>query len=142
MVEENISQEFRLKNIDETRNYFLEEVEQNELMNRKHKKFCTTYIEQVLILAPAITRCISFSAFSSWLGIPIRIRSSAIGLKICAMAAGIKKYRSMIKNNKKNHDKMVLLAKSKFNSIEVLTSKALTDSTISHNEFALINNVL
>ena len=24
MVEENISQEFRLKNIDETRNYFLE----------------------------------------------------------------------------------------------------------------------
>ena len=29
MVEENISQEFRLKNIDETRSYFLEEIEQN-----------------------------------------------------------------------------------------------------------------
>ena len=38
MVEENIRQEFRLKNIDETRNYFLKEIEKNELMIRKHKK--------------------------------------------------------------------------------------------------------
>ena len=29
MVEKNISQKFRLKNIDETKNYFLEEIEQN-----------------------------------------------------------------------------------------------------------------
>ena len=33
MVKENISQEFRLKNVDETRNYFVEEIEQNELMS-------------------------------------------------------------------------------------------------------------
>ena len=38
MVEENISQKFRLKNIDEINNYFLEQIEQNELMRRKHKK--------------------------------------------------------------------------------------------------------
>ena len=30
-----MSQEFTLKNIEETRNYFLEEIEQNELMSRK-----------------------------------------------------------------------------------------------------------
>ena len=40
MVEENLSQEFRLKNIDKTRSYFLEEGEQNELMCRKQKKVC------------------------------------------------------------------------------------------------------
>ena len=39
MGEENISQEFRLKNIDETRSYFLKEIEQNELMSKKQKKF-------------------------------------------------------------------------------------------------------
>ena len=39
MLEENISQEFRLENIDETSNYFLKEINQNELMNKKHKKF-------------------------------------------------------------------------------------------------------
>ena len=42
MFEENLSQEFRLKNIDETRNYFLEKIEQNQLMSKKHKKICTT----------------------------------------------------------------------------------------------------
>ena len=42
MVEENISQELSLKNIDETRNYFLEETKQNELMSRKHKKIYKT----------------------------------------------------------------------------------------------------
>ena len=30
MVEENISQKFRLKNIGETRNYFLEEIKKKE----------------------------------------------------------------------------------------------------------------
>ena len=42
MVEENISQEFRLKNIDETRNYLIEEINRNELMSKKNKKVCTT----------------------------------------------------------------------------------------------------
>ena len=42
----------------------------------------------------------------------------------------------------KKHDKIVLLAKSKLNSMGVLISKALIDSVISHDEFVLINNVL
>ena len=37
MVEENISQEFRLRNIDETTNYLIEETNRNELINKKHK---------------------------------------------------------------------------------------------------------
>ena len=57
------------------------------------------------------------------------------------MAAGIKKYKSVIKKKKKKHDKIVLLGKSKLNSVEVLISKALIDSNISHDEFVLINNV-
>ena len=58
-------------------------------MNRKHKKVCTTlnYYEHFLILASTITGCISMSAFASLHGIPIRITSSSIQLKICAIAA-------------------------------------------------------
>ena len=143
MVEENISQGFRLKNINETRNYFLEEIKQNELMSRKHKKVYTTvnYAENFLTLTSTITGCISISAFASLVGIPIGITSSAIGLKICVLAAGIKKYKS-IKKKKKKNDKIVLSVKSKLNSIEVLTSKDLIESSISRNEFVLINNVL
>ena len=51
-------------------------------------------------------------------------------------------YKSLIKKKKKKYDKIVLLAKSKLNSIEVLISKTLIDSNISHDEFVLINNVL
>ena len=51
-------------------------------------------------------------------------------------------YKSIIKKKKKKHDKIVLLAKSKLNSIEVLIYKALIHSVISQNEFVLINNVL
>ena len=39
MSEENISQEFKLKSVDETRNYFIEEINRNELLSKKHKKF-------------------------------------------------------------------------------------------------------
>ena len=87
-----MNQEFRLKNVDEAR-HFLEEIEQNKLMSRKHRKVCTTlyYIEHILILATAITECISICAFVSLLGIPMGITSSEIGLKNCAIAATIKK---------------------------------------------------
>ena len=39
MIQEKVSQEFRLKNINETRNYFIVEVKQNELMSKTPKRF-------------------------------------------------------------------------------------------------------
>ena len=58
MIEENISQEFRLKNIDEARNYFLEEIKQYESMSEKRKNIYTTlnYITHFVILASTISR--------------------------------------------------------------------------------------
>ena len=115
-------------------------------MSRKFKKVCTSlnYIEHFLILASTITECISISAFDSLLGVPIVITSSAIGLKICTITAGIEKYKSITMKKKKKHDKIVFLAKSELNSIELnsLISKALKNSNISHDEFILINYVL
>ena len=139
-----MDQEFRSKNINKTRNYFLDEIEQNELMSEKHKKDCTNlnFIEHVLTLVSTIAGCISISPLASSIGIPIGIRSSAVGLKIPAIAAGIKKYTLIIKKTKKKIDKIVLLAKSKLTNIEVLVSKALIDSNIIHEQFVLISNVL
>ena len=100
------------------------------------------YIEHFLILGSTMTGCVSISDFASIVGIPTTIASSAFGLKICAITATIKKYKSIIKKKKKKHDKTVLLAKSKLNSIEFLISKSLIDSVMSIYEFVLINNVL
>ena len=111
--------------------------------SRKHKAFCTTlsYIERFLVLTSSISECISISAFASLLGIRIGITSSPIRYKICAIAARIKKYKSIIKKKEKKHDKIVLLSKSKLKSAKVLISKALISLIISHDEFVLMNNV-
>ena len=97
MSEENISQEFRLKNVDQTKNYFLEEIKQYKLMSRK-QKVCSTlnYMQHFLIIASTITGCISVSAFASLLGIPIGVTNSGIGLKNCSVTATIKKYKKII----------------------------------------------
>ena len=94
------------------------------------------------VQASTITGIISISAFTSPLGSPIGITSSAKGLKICAIAVEIKEYKPVIKKKKKKHDKIVLLAKSKLNNIELLISKVLIDSNTSHNEFVFRNNKL
>ena len=107
-------------------------------MIKKHKIVCTvcTVCRVCIVIG-----CIYISAFSSLVGISIGITSSLIELTICAITAGIKKYKSIIKKMKKN-DKTVLLAKSKLNKIDILISKTLIDSNISHDEFVLINNML
>ena len=80
-------------------------MDQNELMGRKHEKVCTTlnHTAHFLILASSTTGCIWISVFASLLGIPVGITSSATELNICAIAAGMKKYKPIIK--KKKHDK-------------------------------------
>ena len=49
MSEENISQEFRLRNIDETRNYLIKKIDQHELMSMRYKNVyrVLSYIEHL-----------------------------------------------------------------------------------------------
>ena len=96
----------------------------------------------MLILAPTVTGSVSISAFVSLVGVLFGITSSAVEIKIFAITAGVKKYKSIIKKMKKKHDKIVLSGKDKLNTIEVLIYKALIDSYISHDEFVSENNKL
>ena len=66
-----VSQEFRFKNIDETKNYFIEETSQNKMMSNGHKKVCKVlnYIENLPISVSTVTGCGSISAFTSLVGI-------------------------------------------------------------------------
>ena len=55
------------------------------------------YVEKLLIIASTITGCVSVSSFALIVCISVGITSSAVGLKICAIAAGIQKHKSIIK---------------------------------------------
>ena len=93
----------------------------------------------MLILVSIVTDFVSISTFSSLFSVPVGIPSSAAGINISRVTAGIKKDKSIIK--KKRHDKILLLGKDILNTIEVLISKALIDSYYSHDFFS-VNRVL
>ena len=67
--------EFRFKEIDETRNYLLDEIKHNDLMSEKYKKTCKylNYVEHLLILFSTVTGCLSTSAFASLVCVPVVI---------------------------------------------------------------------
>ena len=94
------------------------------------------YTEHIFILISTVTGCVSISAFGYLFGIPTGIISSAIGVKICVIIAGIKKYKSVFTKIYKKHYKILLLAKPYLKSV-----KSLIDSNISHHDFVLIINV-
>ena len=96
----------------------------------------------MLSLVSTITSCVSISAFVSLVCVPVAITSSAVGIKICAITAGTRKYKSIIKKKKKKHDKIAFLGKDKLNTIEILISKVLIDAYFRHDEFVSIINVL
>ena len=76
--------------------------------------------------------CVLIYSFALLVGIFVGIAISAVGMNICALAAEIKKSKSIIKKKKKKYDKTVLLGKAKLSAIEVLLSKGLIDLYISH----------
>ena len=104
-------------------------------MSKKHKNVfrALNYFEYILIFVSATSGCVSKSAFASLVGSSIGIARSALALKICALIAPIKKHNSIIKEKRKNQYQIVLLAKTKLNIKEVVFSKALIDSYISHD---------
>ena len=71
----------------------------NDLMSEKHKTTCKylNYVEHLLVLASTITGSLSLSALTSLVATPVDIESPAVGLKICAITAGIKKHKLIIK---------------------------------------------
>ena len=85
-------------------------------MSKSIKKLNLNNIDHLFTVIFTITGSISISAFTSLVGVPIVMTSSAIGLKVCAITVRIKKYKSIIKKKRKKHDKIALIAKPKLNS--------------------------
>ena len=70
-----------------------------------------------------VTGCVSIPTFASLVGIHIEILSSSVGTKINSITTEIKKFKSLITKKKKKHDKIVWVAKTELNTLEVLISR-------------------
>ena len=71
-------------------------------------------------------------------GAPVGIASASFTLIFSLTTGIIKKLLRITRNKNKKHDKILMLAKGKLDSIETLASQALIDMEISHEEFNAI----
>ena len=71
---------------------------------------------------------------------PVGIARASFTLVFSLTAGIIKKLLSITRNKKKKCDSILMLAKSKLNSIKILVSQALIDMGLSHDEFVTILN--
>ena len=91
-----------------------------------------------MIVLSAATGGVSIISFTSFVGAPVGIASASFTLIISLATGIVKKILNITRKTKKKHDKILMLTKSKLNSIETLISQALIDMEISHEEFITI----
>ena len=131
----NLSEQtkFRLSEIIKIENYFHQEINQRKSCSKKLNKYVTTfdYIDKILIVLSATSGGVSIISFTSIIGVPVGIASVSFTLIFSL---------NITRKKKKKHDKILMLAKSKLNSVETLLSQTLIDMKISHKEFITILN--
>ena len=131
---------FRLYEIKKIENYFINEINERKSYSKKLNKYVTIfdYIDKILIILSATTVGISVISFTNIIGAPVRIASASFTLIFSITTGIVKKLLGTTRKKKKMHDQILMLAKSKFNSIETLISQALIDMNINHEEFIAI----
>ena len=98
------------------------------------------YVDKILIVLSATTSGVSIISFTSTIGKSVGIVSASFSLIFSLTTAVVKKLLNLTINKKKKHDQLLMLAKSKFNSIETLIPQALINLDITHEEFITILN--
>ena len=131
---------FRLYEIKKIENFFINDINQQKVYSKKIGRYVTIfdYIDKILIVLSATTSGVSIISFTSTIGKSVGIVSASFTLIFSLTTGIVKKLLSITSNKKKKHDHLLILAKSKFNSVETLISQALGDLDISHEEFILI----
>ena len=131
---------FRLSEIIAIENYFYQEINQQKSYSKKLNKYVTIfdYIDKILIILSVTSSGISIISFASAIGASAGVVSASLTLIFSITTGILKKLLDIIRKKKKRYDKIIMLAKSKLNSIESLISQALNDLDISHEEFTTI----
>ena len=127
----NLSEQtkFWLSEIIGIENYFHQEINQRKSCSNKWSKYVAVfdYIDQAWIFLSVASGGVSFISFTSIAEAPVRIASASFTLLFSLTTVIVKKLLNIARKKKKKHDKILMLAKSKLNSIENLISQALID---------------
>ena len=135
-------QQGRINKINEIKDYFIAEIKERELMSKRLSKYIASfeYLDKSLIVLSVATSRISIASFVTVIGTPVGIMSASCSLAFSITTGFVKKFLKTIRNKKKKHNKIVMLARSKLNSTESKISEALINNEISHVDFMTIIN--
>ena len=135
-------QQFRLNKINEIKDYFVAEIKERELISKRRSKYIASfeYFDKSLIVLSVTTGSISIALFGTVIRAPVGIASASFSLAFLTSTGIIKKLIKTARNKKRKHSKIVMLARSKLNSIERKVSEALINNEISHEDFMTIIN--
>ena len=135
-------QQFRLNKINEVKDYFIAEIKTRELMSKILSNYIASfdYFNKSLIVLSVTTGSISIASFATVIGAPVGMMSASCSLAFSITTGFVKKFLKTIRNKKKKHNKIVMLARSKLNSIESKISEVLINNEISHEDFTTILN--
>ena len=130
---------YRLNEITKIENYFNQEINQRKICSKKLSKYVATfyYIEKILIVLSATSDGVCIISSVSVVGTPVGIAGASFTLIFSLTTGIIKNMLGLTRIKKKKHDKILMLAKSKLNSIETLVSQALNDMEISYYYYYL-----
>ena len=136
------NQQYSLNKISEIEDYFIAEIKERELMSKKLSKYISffDYFDKSLIVFSVTSGGVSIASFATVIGVPIEITSASLSLAFSLCAGLVKKLLKATRNKKKKHNKIVMLARSKLNSVESKISGALTNNQINHEDFIAIIN--
>ena len=135
------NQQFRLNNVNEIKKYFIANITERELMSKRLSKYIASfdYFDKSLIVSSA-NSSISIASFATVIGTPVGIASPSLSLTFSSSTGLVQKLLKTTRNKKKKHNKVVMLARSKLNSIESKISEALINNEISYKDFVKIIN--
>ena len=136
------NQQFRLNKISKIEDYFIAEIKERELMSKKLSKYISffDYFDKSLTVLSVTTGGVSITFFATVIGIPIGITSASLSFEFSLCTGLVKKLLKTTRNKRKKHNKTVMLARIKLNSIESTISEALISNQISHEDFITIIN--
>ena len=142
----NNQQQFRLNKINEAKKCFLAEIREWESMSKYIASF--DHFDKSLIVVTARSASIFIASFATVIGAPLGIASASFSFAFSMTTRIVEKKKKKHKakkydkrkKRKKNHNRIVMWATGKLNSIENKISEALIKNEISHEHFtALIN---
>ena len=137
---ERTANKYRLDEINKIRDYFDSEIKERKDIIKKLNKYLVSfdYLDKIFITLSASFGTLSIASQATVIGIPAGITGASLTL-IFTIGTGISKSLLRVtEKRKRKHNKIIELAKSKLNTIDILLSGALNDSEISHEEFSNI----